>query len=285
MGTIHGAKWVDGKYGNALSFDGRDDYVDYGIGSSLNFPADASFTVSLWIKTSKNYGPLVSQRNSIYGAPVLDVTVGYDGTANNYPGKVRFIIRDDDYVGQVEIGSTTSVNDDIWHFVVAVRDGSDDKIKLYIDGSLESASGAKALNSPITTNIRAIGNERRWVQDSTATADKRWFNGIIDEVRIYNRALTADEIKAGESRTFQYTIRSRDTGKFDLGQATATYADEEGNYHTVKSNSPMVEVMVPLEKPKIPRGEEGEKKGMPGFEAVFAIAGLLAAAYFLKKRK
>ncbi len=88
----------------------------------------------------------------------------------------------------------------------------------------------------------------------------------------------------GESRTFQYTLRSGDTGKFDLGQTTATYADEEGNYHTVKSNSPKVEVLSPLEKPEIPAGEEGEKKGTPGFELIFAIAGLLTVV-ILRKRK
>ena len=40
-----------------------------------------------------------------------------------------------------------------------------------------------------------------------------------------------------------------------------------------------------IEKPEIPMGEEGEKKGIPGFEAVFAIAGLLGVAYFLWRRK
>jgi hypothetical protein len=90
-------------------------------------------------------------------------------------------------------------------------------------------------------------------------------------------------LKPRESRTFQYALRSEDTGKFDLGQATATYADKEGNYHTVKSNSPMVEVLVPLEKPEIPTGEEGEKKGMPGVEVAFAIVGLLAMTYLLRR--
>ncbi|MCK4475109.1 MAG: DUF11 domain-containing protein [Methanophagales archaeon] len=89
-------------------------------------------------------------------------------------------------------------------------------------------------------------------------------------------------LKPGESRTFQYTIQSREAGKFDLGQATATYADEEGNYHTVKSNSAMVEVMAPLVTPEVPTGEE---KGIPGFEAIFAIAGLLVVAYLLRRRE
>jgi PGF-CTERM protein len=39
-----------------------------------------------------------------------------------------------------------------------------------------------------------------------------------------------------------------------------------------------------IEKPEIPIGEEGEKKGIPGFEAVFAIAGLLVMAYLLRRK-
>lgn len=92
------------------------------------------------------------------------------------------------------------------------------------------------------------------------------------------------DLKSGESRSFQYTIESIDAGKFDLGQATATYAEGEGNYHTVESNSPMVDVLAPLEAPEISAGEEGEgEEETPGFEAVFAITGLLAVAYLVRR--
>ncbi len=53
-------------------------------------------------------------------------------------------------------------------------------------------------------------------------------------------------LKPGESRSFGYQIQSTSAGKFDMGQATALFADEDGNYHTVKSNSPMVEVIEPI---------------------------------------
>ena len=79
-------------------------------------------------------------------------------------------------------------------------------------------------------------------------------------------------LKPGESRTFEYTIEPKEEGKFDLGQATATYAYEGGNYHTVESNSLIVEVLPPLEG------------GIPGFEAVFAISGLLGVAYLIRRR-
>jgi len=224
---------------------------------------------------------------------------------------------------------------------------------LYYDGSEVKTEDIFGTGSVSNSQPLLIGGEYY-----PCGARDQYFKGIIDEVAIYNRALSPEEIKAhylakragesttslsltkiaapysikreqkttvkitvenigtttikdievvdtlpadfdfisgetsgkygilkpGESRTFQYTIRSRDTGKFDLGQATSTYADEEGNYHTVESNSAMVEVLPPLEKPEILIGEEEEEKGMPGFEVAFAIAGLLAVAYLLRRR-
>ena len=88
-------------------------------------------------------------------------------------------------------------------------------------------------------------------------------------------------LKPGESRTFSYVIKSVSAGKFDLGKAKATYADEEGNYHTVESNAPMIEVLAPLIKPEIPR----EEKKIPGFEIVSALATIFAVARMRGRRR
>ena len=88
-------------------------------------------------------------------------------------------------------------------------------------------------------------------------------------------------LKPGESRTFSYVIKSVSAGKFDLGKAKATYADEEGNYHTVESNAPMIEVLAPLITPEIP----SEEKKIPGFEIVSALAALFAVARMRGRRR
>jgi len=88
-------------------------------------------------------------------------------------------------------------------------------------------------------------------------------------------------LKPGESRTFSYVIKSVSAGKFDLGKAKATYADEEGNYHTVESNAPMIEVLAPLIAPEIPR----EEKKIPGFEIVSALAAIFAVARMRGRRR
>ena len=88
-------------------------------------------------------------------------------------------------------------------------------------------------------------------------------------------------LKPGESRTFSYVIKSVSAGKFDLGKAKATYADEEGNYHTDESNAPMIEVLAPLIKPEIP----SEEKKIPGFEIAFALAAIFAVARMRGRRR
>ena len=76
-------------------------------------------------------------------------------------------------------------------------------------------------------------------------------------------------------------IKSVSAGKFDLGKAKATYADEEGNYHTVESNALMIEVLAPLITPEIP----SEEKKIPGFEIAFALAAIFAVARMRGRRR
>jgi hypothetical protein len=82
-----------------------------------------------------------------------------------------------------------------WHHVAVVR-GSGSTIELFLDGAPQgTASGAES-GGAITTNLRAIGSERRWVSDGYGTSDQRYLAGTIDDVRVYNRALSAWEIAA-----------------------------------------------------------------------------------------
>ena len=343
-GAIYGATWTTGISGKALMFDGEDDYVYVDDDSSLYFN---DFTFTFWAKTTS------TQRGSfldkdIVGKGTHDYRFGYRSD-----GKIEPLIgmKGSDYA----VTSDTTIYDGSWHFCTAMRQGS--TISVWVDGYLDKSETAA------TGQVNGAGAPLK-IGKAYLGGKYLYFNGIIDEVVIYSKALTPEEIKAqyiakrtgypplltitktaspysikqeqtttvkitventgtmvindievvdtpsadfdfvsgdtsaryaillkpGESKTFQYTILLRDTGDFDLGQATATYADEEGKYHTVKSNSPMVEVLAALATPEIPTGEDTpeipaeEEKGIPGFEAVFAITGLLAVAYLLRRR-
>ena len=339
-GTIYGATWTSGISGKALSFDGRDDYVEIPYTSTLN-PTHA-ITIEGWFKsTPGDYRTIASTGYAWNVGNGWLVRL----TRDTEPIMLHFRLRTTK--GIQTVGTYKNVENNEWTHFAAIYDGS--QMKLYVNSVLDDSA-------PQTGNILDDNNPLRI---GRLINQREYFSGIVDEIAIYPRALTSEEIKAhylakrasypttalsltktaspysikqeqkttvkitientgttmikdievvdtlpadfdfvsgdtsskyrilkpGESRTFQYTLRSGDTGKFNLGQATATFADEEGNYHTVKSNSPMVEVMSPLEKPEIPTGEEGEKKGIPGFELAFAIAGLLAVAYLVRRRE
>jgi type II secretory pathway pseudopilin PulG len=181
--------WTTGQIKGALVFDGTNDYVDLGIDPSLNFGDSQPFTIAAWIKTTDTYGLIVSLRNSDDDGSDIDFAVGDAGGGCSGSGKAVILVRQDSGGQWACAISKTPVNDGQWHHVAAVRTGN--TVELFVDGnSQETGSGAQA-GGAITTNVRAIGCEVYWGDPDSSSC----FAGTIDDVRIYNRALTAAEIK------------------------------------------------------------------------------------------
>ncbi len=176
-GTIYGAVWTAGQIDGALSFDGLDDYVDVGTGPAIT--GTGNFTVSAWVKVrelpaSGGLLAVVNQRStsSANGSYIIDVRSS---------GYVHFEVYNGGYGFYFD--SDVNVGDGFWHHIVGVRTSTTEG-EIYVDGSLAgSGSGpAKSLNSVDVV----IG---RW------NGAFRYFNGSIDDVRIYDRALSAEEIQ------------------------------------------------------------------------------------------
>jgi uncharacterized repeat protein (TIGR01451 family)/PGF-CTERM protein len=133
-----------------------------------------------------------------------------------------------------------------------------------------------------------------------------------------SKSASFDKIKPGDYRTSEYTLKATGSGKFTCDPATATYEDADGNSYSAVSNPVSIQVggEVPvgadsdgdgwsdekeremgtnpysvdsdsdgLKDPEDPNPTVPEEKKTPGFEVVFAIAGLLAVAYLAKGRK
>jgi hypothetical protein len=174
-GTMtNGPTLVNGKLGQAMQFDGRDDYVDAGdpADGDLDF-GTADFSGSFWLKTTANNSLYIISKRASCGS------VAMWNTGLNSDGSVFFELANTDQ----QVSSVKSVNDNNWHHVSFVRIGA---VKyLYIDGVLDSS--AVGPNTPDVSNA------------STLTIGKGicpgTYGGLIDDVRIYNRALSADEIK------------------------------------------------------------------------------------------
>ncbi len=75
-----------------------------------------------------------------------------------------------------------------WHYIAVTFDGS--RIKVYVDGALEKDVNAPGTITKIDDSL-FIGTT-----GSGLSPNSNWYYGLIDEVRIYNRALSAEEIKA-----------------------------------------------------------------------------------------
>jgi len=193
-GTLtNGPTWKPGRFGQSLFFDGVDDYVDPGNGISLNVSSGQGFTITAWVKTSDSYGLIVALRNSTdVGNVVFDLPIGYNGDTT-LAGNFLPLMRYDDKTGLAQITSSQNIADNKWHFVATVLDQNGNTFKAYVDTNVYSTG--QTVDGSITTQERAIGSEREWVRTGYGTADQQYFNGLIDGVRIYNRALSAKAIR------------------------------------------------------------------------------------------
>jgi hypothetical protein len=173
-GTLqNGPTWVDGKFGEALSFDGVDDYVDCGNNQSLNI-TEAITAEALVYQESLSSGQA--------GIVEKSITSGYTGWAliQSSSFYTAFIA---DTSGTL-IGLSTSAVTGQWVHLAVVKDSS--KMYLYKNGVL---ANSKNFTTAIKSNTQTvkIGKYAYWSANNM-------FKGLIDEVRIYNRALISDEI-------------------------------------------------------------------------------------------
>jgi hypothetical protein len=180
-GTIIGeVTWIAGQVGpNALSFHGignQNPHVDVPDNAALDFGANQSFSVAAWVDpyalAGKWEGLIAKSRDiaPIYGIWIDPNNNWVIGGSSSAPG------------GGNIVGSAATVG---WHYVVAVQDGVAGTRTLYVDGSAVATGPAEAAN----------GTGDLWIGGANSL-DSEYFNGAIDDVRIYNRALSISDIQA-----------------------------------------------------------------------------------------
>jgi VCBS repeat-containing protein len=165
---------------HALKLDGTSDYVDIGDAGNLATGGNA-FTYEAWIKTSdtSDWGTILSVGNTTANQESFFFVNKGDGELHFHGRGVA-----------TRAESSTSVADGLWHHVAAVYDGAN-TVQLYIDGTANgSSTDYGALN--ITGSNARIGTQ--------STNDQEYFNGQIDEVRVWDKARDVNEIKADMDR-------------------------------------------------------------------------------------
>jgi hypothetical protein len=179
-GTVYGATLTTDRFGDtnkAYSFNGTSDYIKVLNSTSLRLNQD--LTLSAWFCTNTK----LANEMAILGKGTTINNTGYLLliTSSFYPDFARF--RVSPTIINASLESNTVVNDGKWHHIVGTYDKS--LIKLYVDGKFVKSASYSFDISSLTTDLM-IGREF----DRTA----RQFNGQIDDVGIWNRALTDDEI-------------------------------------------------------------------------------------------
>jgi len=174
-GTIYGAKWTDGKFGSALSFDGVDDYVDCGNDASLNITDE--ITIEAWVNAKTFAGSGIYRGIVVKKEDIYYISNGYALVLGSPDNLWIFVVGD----GSNDYRATAPAETDKWVHLVGVKDSN--KIYLYVNGE-EHIGDSNPVLGP-TTNPVEIG---KWT-------GQECFHGTIDEVRIYNRALNETEIQ------------------------------------------------------------------------------------------
>ena len=174
---VDGPQWVDGVHGSALEFDAGNHVAVPGYEGILG---SHPRTTCAWINVAKTSASIITWGPAGSGTKWVMRT-------HNGPASLRI------ECGQSNTYGTTDLVDGEWHHVAAVLedDGSPDvsEILLYVDGVVDEILGGtgRLVNT-------ASGIECRIAYDLNNTG--RVYQGLIDDVRIYDRALSADEIQA-----------------------------------------------------------------------------------------
>jgi hypothetical protein len=173
-GVIYGASWVDGKYGKALSFNGVDNYVEVASNSIFNLQ---EMTISSWFNAND-----VSKTEILIGK---DITGNYNWEFyRNYfwtvgeLGCIYYYLKTDATVGYV--APTAIFNVGQWYHTVFIFKPNG-YYEMWVNGN--------------RVRYNTAANFSSWRISTTYIMLGTYYNGSIDEVRIYNRALSQAEIQ------------------------------------------------------------------------------------------
>ncbi|GAB1856887.1 hypothetical protein MHTCC0001_17230 [Flavobacteriaceae bacterium MHTCC 0001] len=179
----------------SMSFDRTGD--TYLTAGNVNDLANTDFTISAWVKRNTGAGKfdIVSKRN--YFNENRDIDPGVDNDGNythgyafriNSSNQFRMVWRDPDDASNNVLQTSSTIPEDEWHHIAATYSSSTNTTSLYIDGYLEDSDNTlNPMNTPSDSHfmIGAAHHIKR----------QQKLDGAVDEVRVWNVALTGDQIR------------------------------------------------------------------------------------------
>ena len=222
-GTLANATWASGgKYGSALSFNGTNAWVT--VNSSTSLALTNGMTVEAWVNPTtlgNAYRTVVFREQP--GSEVYSLYANQSGNPQAPLGEV--------YVnGFKDASASTGLATGSWAHLAETYDGS--SVRLYVNGTLVSTTAAPGSLASSTAPLR-IGGNNIWGE---------YFSGLIDEVRVYNRALSAAEIQLDMSTSITPSDAQPPTAPGSLAangaltSASLTWAASTDNVGVVRYN-------------------------------------------------
>jgi len=173
-GTVHGPTWSDqGKVGGCYYFGGASDYITMDVPGFFTDISNNDFTISLWLNSAN-----ISHDHRV-------ALLAGDGdnfaTLFQFGNEIHFGVYED---GVRRAVRSENLSSDTWYHIVGVWDASEDSLAVYVDGVLNHEIGYR--NYPLGSQPGFdIGH---------GTASSRFWYGFVDEVQLYDRALSEDQI-------------------------------------------------------------------------------------------
>jgi hypothetical protein len=181
-GVINGGTWVTGKYNSGLFFDSSNlDYIEINNTSFLDWgSSDINYSFSSWVNIPSSMEELPIS----FILDKFDIDIGHD-VSLQYEGQgiISFYVSDSSEPDVYLYSINDTLDDGNWHYLVAVKEGDD--YKFYIDGNLQGNQTLSGENASSYNKSFFIG--------ISAELDFS-FNGTIDEISFWKKALTQEEI-------------------------------------------------------------------------------------------
>ncbi len=211
-GNLEGdPQWQDtaGVFGGALDFDGDGDYVDLGFSTVLD--EAQAFTITAWLKLDDfdDYSGIVGFGDN--STRPFWMWVAKDGVAN--ARKVRIVFDTEGVDKACNLTSASNFVEDMWTHIAVVWDNTSDYCYLYINGQLDQSIQTSG-------DTLAVSGVDKYLGVINLSAGGYW-DGLIDDVQIYDQALSSDEIAdlAGNASL---------TGHWKLDESTGSTALDSG---------------------------------------------------------